>query len=132
MNRKIEPESYVSFEYVLAKKSLIGTYSSSLIRSVMKTGRARRFRYKNNLVEQLKIKKELYFGFNSIDGYNIATPEKAFLDCLYFYTKGKRYSFDIFSDIDLSMLDRKLMARYLLKYKNPKFVTFVKGVLNDN
>jgi hypothetical protein len=132
VNRKIAPESYVSFEYVLAKNSLIGTYSSGLLRSVMTTGRARRFRFKDNLIEQLKIKKELYFGFNTIDGYNIATPEKAFIDCLYFYTKGKKYSFDIFSDIDLSMLDRKLMARYLLKYENPKFVAFVKGVLSDD
>ncbi len=132
INRKLEESSYVSFEYVLAQNSLIGTYSDKKIRSVMKTKRTKKFVFQDNVVEQFRISEELFFGFSSVDGYNIATPEKAYLDCLYFYTKGLRFSINIFSDVNLHLLDHSLINKYLKKYRNNKFVAFVKGLLKDD
>ena len=61
----------------------------------------------------------------------MATKEKAFLDTLYFYQKGTRFYFDIYSDIDISQLDRSIIFKYLKSYKNPKFIKFVKDYFND-
>lgn len=43
----------------------------------------------NRLVEFRQIKEELFFGFEMIDGIYIATPEKALLDTIYLWSKGK-------------------------------------------
>lgn len=132
VNKKIKESSYISFEYVLAQNAIIGTYSNKIIRSVMVTGKTKKISYQGYRLEQYKINKELFFGFNNIGGYNIATPEKAYLDCLYYYMKGLRFSFDPFSDVDIQLFDQSLIIKYLKKYKNKKFVTFVKGLLPDD
>lgn len=129
VNRKLEPESYLSFEYVLAKHSLIGTYSPYKVRSVTKQKKSRTFVFQNYSLEQFKVCNDSFFGFSIIDGYRTATPEKAYLDCLYFYTKGLKYSFDLFSDLDIQLLDQSLVHQYLIHYRNPKFISFVKGLL---
>jgi predicted transcriptional regulator of viral defense system len=65
----------------------------------------------------MKIRPDLYGGFERKEGIFIALPEKAILDCLYFASIG-RYSPDIPS-LDLTRIDRgvleKLSAMYPLK-----------------
>ena len=51
------------------------------------------------------------------------------LDTLYFYLRGRRYPFDIYSDVDTSSLDSEKVLDYLKEYENPKFVAFAKGVI---
>ncbi|MHC4873169.1 MAG: hypothetical protein ACYTFY_15105, partial [Planctomycetota bacterium] len=58
-------------------------------------------------------------------GVKKAQPEKAFLDCLYYYQSGKKYFFNIFEDINISLLNEKRLFSFLKKYKNPKFRRFV-------
>jgi hypothetical protein len=82
-------------------------------------------------VEYVGIVKSLFFGFRGDRGIYRATPEKAFLDTLYFHLHGRSYSFDIYQDIDITRLDRRLIEQWLIKYDNPRFVSFVKGYLND-
>jgi predicted transcriptional regulator of viral defense system len=132
VNMVIDNNSYLSFEYVLAKNGLVGTYSDLNLRSVICEGRTRSYSYQDYTLEQYKLSENLFFGFENIDGYNVATSEKAYLDCLYFYTKGTRFAFDIFSDVDLSLLDYTKIEEYLRHYKNPKFVNFVKGTFSDD
>jgi hypothetical protein len=81
-------------------------------------------------IEQVGISPPLFTGYANINGINTATPEKAFLDTLYYYQKGKSFSFDIYSDIDYNALDTGRLGKYLKLYKNKKFIAFVKGVLN--
>jgi len=50
-------------------------------------------------------------------------------DVLYFHLRGRRYSFDIYSDIDLARLKKKRLSDYLTRYRNPKFVSFTTGLL---
>ena len=80
-------------------------------------------------MEYVGIVKSLFFGFRGDRGINRATPEKAFLDTLYFYLHGRCYSFDIYQDIDITRLDRRLIEQWLIKYDNLRFVSFVKDIL---
>ena len=64
-----------------------------------------------------KLSKARYFDFVKKDGVFIATPEKAFLDCVYLFSFGK-YRPD-FGSMDLTRLDttrlKKLMRGYPAK-----------------
>ena len=65
-------------------------------------------------------------GYEVVDGIRVALPEKAVLDTLYFYRRGIRFSFDIYSDIDYSRLNKSIIDEFLLKYKNPVFIGFAR------
>jgi predicted transcriptional regulator of viral defense system len=84
--------------------------SISIRRTVNFEAKGISFRY-------VKIRPDLYGGFERKEGIFIALPEKAILDCFYFASMG-RYSPDIPS-LDLTRMDRgvleKLSAMYPLK-----------------
>ena len=127
--QKLYPNSYMSLGTVLAKKMLIGSIPEKTVYSI-KTGRTRFFKSQSTSLMYLSIAPHLYFGYEYDNGLRYAIKEKAFIDTLYFYQKGFTFSFNIFEDIDLSRIDRKKADSMLAQYKNPKFVTFVKGVLS--
>jgi len=130
ISHKINPASYISFETVLSETLIIGTIPINEIKSV-KLGKKREYISEQGRIIHLSISKHLYFGFRKQEGINIATKEKAFLDTLYFYVKGMKYYFDIYSDMDIKKLNKNLIEEYLKKYKNPKFITFIRSYLND-
>jgi len=67
----------------------------------------------------------LFFGYEANPkGFLLATPEKAVLDTLYFYLRGKKFYFNIFGDIHYGSLDKDTFFEYLARYRNPKFRTF--------
>ena len=74
----------------------------SVKRSVSYDGENKTFKY-------YKLNKRLYFDFIKINGYFIATKEKAFLDLVYLYSFGK-YKPDL-SAIDTSKLDTKRIKK---------------------
>ena len=80
-------------------------------------------------VEHVGIASRLSFGCKPADGVRYANTEKAVLDVLYFHLRGRRYGFDIYSDINLRKLDMDRMNEYLRRYRNPKFVAFARRVL---
>jgi len=129
LSQRICADSYISFGTVLAKNLLIGSVPKYRLLAV-KLGQNRVYQNSISRIEQLAIKPELFTGYENINGVNIATPEKAFLDTLYYYQKGMKFSFDIYSDIDYDGLDRKKIKKYLKLYKNKKYVKFVNGVIN--
>lgn len=129
VSQKICPDSYISFGNVLARAMLIGSIPEKKIYAV-KTGKTRLYENTMGTILQLGIKKELFFGYKIKNGIAYAEPEKAYLDALYFYQKGQKFSFNIFSDIYVELLDKKKINKYLKVYKNPKFIKFVQGVLN--
>ena len=69
------------------------------------------------------------FGFANVNGIRCAEVEKAVLDTLYYHLRGRRYAFDIYSDMDLSKLNHVRLREYLGCYNNPKFIAFVVGLL---
>ncbi|MBL6991513.1 MAG: hypothetical protein ISR65_17140 [Bacteriovoracaceae bacterium] len=126
----IRPQAYLSLEYALAYYNLIGTYAQNKIRPIVSIS-TKNIECPQIIIEYKKIKEDKMFGFEVKDGIKLATKEKAFLDTLYLYQKGTKFYFDIYSDIDISQLDRGTIFKYLKKYKNPKFIKFVKDYFND-
>ena len=129
LSQRICADSYISFGTVLAKNLLIGSVPKYRLLAV-KLGQNRVYQNSDFRIEQLRIKPELFTGYENINGVNIATLEKAFLDTLYYYQKGMKFSFDIYSDVDYDGLNRKKLKKYLKLYKNKKFIAFVNGVIN--
>jgi hypothetical protein len=76
-------------------------------------------------ISYYKLAKELCFGFKPNEkGVLIAEAEKAVLDTLYFYLRGKKFYFNIFSDINYGLLNKDKFFASLERYNNPKFKTF--------
>jgi hypothetical protein len=126
---RIYPGSYISMGSALAKEMYIGSIPAKTVYSV-KTGRNRIFSGPDVTLSYFGISPRLVFGVHSEKGIRYAVAEKAFLDTLYYFQKGRKFSFDIFSDIDISRLDKSLIISWLDRYKNPRFKTFAQGVLS--
>ncbi len=128
--QKLAPESYISFGNILADALVIGSRPDYQIDAV-KIGKTRFFTNQAMNIRQLGCSKQVFFGFVKNQGIQKASPEKAFLDTLYFHQHGVQFHFDIYSDVNLALLDKAILADYLTRYANPKFVRFAEGVLND-
>jgi len=128
LSQRLAPESYISFGTVLARNLIIGTSPDRQIVAV-KLGRPRRYACDGYVIEHVSVTEELLFGFLNVDGVRYANSEKAVLDTLYFHLRGRRYPFDIYSDIALHKLDKARLRDYVSRYRNPKFVAFAEGVL---
>lgn len=128
LSQRIAPESYVSIDRVLSDALMIGISQTSSITAI-KTGRSRVYEGCGLRITHLGVKPTLLFGYEVTAGVRRADPEKATLDALYFHLRGRRYPFDLYSDVDYSRLNGALLRRYLSEYENPKFVEFVKGVI---
>ena len=122
ISNRIEPKAYISTGTILAQKAIIGSIPARKVQAV-KIGRPRTYQCELGTIEHLSIDPKLYFGFMPLNGIRFATPEKAFLDVCYFYYKGKRFSFDPASDINIQDLDFTIISSYLDKY-DKRFVTF--------
>ncbi|MFP4521718.1 MAG: hypothetical protein ACLFQK_06190 [Fibrobacterota bacterium] len=121
--------SYVSLGSVLSEKLITGVLPAKNLYMV-KTGKGRSFTNERGSLTFSGIKKELFFGYKKEKFWNEALPEKAFLDTLYFYQKGMRFPFDIYSDINISLINKGLVLKWLDKYRNPRFRGFVRKILN--
>jgi hypothetical protein len=128
LSQRIAPDSYISFGTVLARHLVIGTNPSSQVIAV-KVGRSRSYAALGFSIEHVGISSHLFFGYSSVDGIRYADAEKAVLDTLYFHLRGRRYPFDIYSDINLGKLDQTRLREYLNRYRNPKFVAFAESTL---
>jgi hypothetical protein len=96
----------------------------------VKTGETRIYDNGNYRIEQLRLTKSLFFGYKVVNGVNIAVPEKAVLDTLYFYRMGRKFSFDIYSDVDYSGLNMNTLADYIERYRNPVFRDFARKTIH--
>jgi hypothetical protein len=128
LSQRIAPDSYISFGTVLARHLIIGTNPESRIMAV-KTGRPRRYVSEGFTIEHVSVAPDLLFGFLTDNGIRYADPEKAFIDTLYFHLRGRRYPFDIYSDMATSALDSDKVHDYLGRYRNRKFVEFARRIL---
>ncbi len=129
LSQRIAPESYVSFGTILARELMIGSIPSHRIMAV-KTGPARLYKGASIFIEHLHISEPMFFGFEKNNGINLALPEKAVLDVLYFYKRGRKFSFDIYSDIDYSQLDKQRFATFLQHYADKRFIEFARRLVN--
>jgi hypothetical protein len=124
ISSRIEPQSYISTGTILAGSAIIGSIPARRVQAV-KIGRPRTFTSELGTIEYLSIQPKLFMGYTDNASVKRATPEKAFLDVCYFHYKGKRFSFDIATDINREALDMALIDVYLKKY-DLRFMTFYK------
>ncbi len=129
---RLEPNSYISMDTLLAKETIITTIPQRVVSAVCLNKRKRRIQTPKGDIVYHSLNDDLFFGTVVLkNGVKVATPEKAYLDLLYYYQKGTRYAIDPLSEVNLSKLNKTLLLKYLKKYKNPKFISFVKGLLNE-
>lgn len=129
---RMEKGAYVSLDSVLARGLMVGSVPERSVSLVSTRPGRRTFETPLGIVRFFSIQPGLVFGAERRpDGVAVADREKAYLDLLYYYTKGARFVFDPLSEVDRSGLDRGRLKRYLKKYKNPKFIRFVKNQLQD-
>ena len=128
LSQRIAPGSCISFETVLARELVIGTNPARRIVAT-RVGRNRRYAALGFEIEHVGVSNELSFGCECTQGIRYANAERAVLDVLYFHLRGRRYAFDIYSDINHRRLDMGRIREYLGHYRNPKFVVFATRVL---
>ena len=109
--------SYISFEYALNYYGLIEQISQVITLATIKR---HKFIYSGPYVyEYTKIKKELFFGYERINQYHIALPEKALLDTVYLLARNKRL-------VDLKSINTKKINKdrlYKFAKQFPEYVT---------
>lgn len=128
LSQRVCPKSYISCGNVLAKNLVIGSVPAKTVYAV-KVGKNRIYKSQVGTLVYFQVSPQLFCGFETTEGVSVADKEKAFLDTLYFFQKGTRFSFSIPQDLNVKALDRKKIEQYLKLYKNPKFVQFVKGIV---
>jgi len=104
--------SYISFMSALCYYDISTQVQRNYIESAV-LKRSKTYEIENTVFNYYKLKNNLYFGFQKLNGFFIATKEKAFFDSVYLYSLG-RYKFDV-SSLDLDKLDRKKIKN-MLKY----------------
>jgi hypothetical protein len=129
---RLQKKAYVSMDAVLAKNLLTGTIPRRSV-SLVYPGIGRKIvETPVGTITFFSIKKELIFGTSRLaNGVAVADSEKAYLDLLYYYSKGARFVIDPLRDVDVAKLDRARLRKYLRKYRNPRFVAFVEGSLKN-
>jgi len=80
--------SYLSFESVLSKYGILSQVPYTLTFATPK--RTKKMILNDVEVEFTKLSDKYFFGYTFENGINIASPEKALVDCLYLVSKGKR------------------------------------------
>jgi len=129
---KLYKPSYVSFETALSYYGVIPEIVYEITSATTKQTKA--FNVQNSIFNYLKIKKILFFGYQSkrIQGRTvlIADKEKALLDYLYLLSLKKR---PFNERIDLKKIDTQKLGYYVRYYKenikkNKAFINLVKKI----
>ncbi len=128
LSQRLAPDSALSFETVLADALVIGPRPDRRI-SAVRAGKSGRYEARGVVIEHRHQSESSRFGESVKDGLRSVAPEKAILDVLAFHLRGRRALFDLRADVHLDALDRSLLAEYVSRYDNPKFVAFAREVL---
>ena len=114
--------NYLSFEYALARYGILNLIPYTL--TFATTRKTKNYLLQKKRIEFRQISPELFFGFEMKNGIYIASPEKAFLDQVYFATRGK-------ASLDFDELDIKKLSMKSLKELSRKFPAYVRSFLNN-
>ncbi len=114
--------NYLSFESALARYGILNLIPYSI--TFATTRKTRKYILQKQEVEFRQIAPELFFGFEMRDGIYIASPEKAFLDEIYFVARGK-------ATLDLDELDMKKLSTKTLKNYSRRFPAYVRSHIEN-
>lgn len=109
----IRTPCYISCEWALNHHGI--TIQSPTVCTVLTlssaVGEARRLVWRGTGIEFSRIADRLFNGFTMLDGFSMATPEKALLDTAYF-----RKGFPVRDELELDKIDRVLIGQMALAY----------------
>lgn len=126
---RLYPDAAISTVSVLARAALVGTAPSEQVWAT-RLGASRDIVSGRTALHAWTLDPSLMaFGIEKQGALHVATPEKAFLDTLYFHMHGRRFPFTI-DEIDVSRLDASVVESHLEHYRNLRFRVFVRGVLS--
>ncbi|MCJ7785825.1 MAG: hypothetical protein MUP41_17985 [Desulfobacterales bacterium] len=114
--------NYLSFESALTKYGILNLIPYTL--TFATTRKTKKYTLQKQKIEFRQISPELFFGFEMKNGMYIASPEKAFLDQVYFAARGK-------ATLDFDEVDIKKLSIKSLKELSRKFPAYVRSYLND-
>jgi predicted transcriptional regulator of viral defense system len=109
----LQVPSYISLMTALSYYGITTQLQRDFFESIS-VKRTKSFQAANLSFKYMRIKPDLYGGFVKKEGFFVALPEKAILDCFYFASMG-RYPLDIHS-LDLTKADDKSLAKLMKMY----------------
>jgi predicted transcriptional regulator of viral defense system len=128
---KIYPEGYLSIGSALSYHQMIGTSPRWLCHMMTTRPKGKVIKTDIGTIAMSCHQAEQHFGIINVNGRRYANKEKALIDTCYFYLRGKKFPFNINSDIDISSLEPERLEEYLSCYKNSKFISFVRGLVKN-
>ncbi len=117
--------SYISFESALNHYNILSQQTVSLTLATDK--RRKNINIHNHPIIYRHIKSGLFWGYIRKSDYLIAEPEKAFLDLAYLSLNGYGH-FDP-EEMNLSLLNKEKIKRYLKKFNNKKLDKLISTIL---
>jgi len=114
--------NYLSFESALSRYGVLTLVPYTL--TFATTRKTRRFTIEGRDIEFRQIKKNLFWGYEIEGGIYIARPEKAFLDLIYFASRGK-------ASIDMDEIDMAKLSVSELKKLSKKFPEYTRRYLEN-
>lgn len=114
--------NYLSFESALSRYGILNLVPYTL--SFATPRKTRKFTLGKQGVEFRQISAGLFFGYEMKNGINIAAPEKAFLDQLYFQSRGK-------ASLDLDELNLKGLSAQIARKYAERFPGYVQKRLRE-
>jgi predicted transcriptional regulator of viral defense system len=114
--------NYLSFESALAKYGILNLIPYTI--TFATTRKTRKYTLRKQEIEFRQITTKLFFGFEMKNGIYIASPEKAFLDEVYFVTRGK-------ATLDLDEIDIEKLSRKTLQDYSKRFPSYVQNQIKD-
>jgi predicted transcriptional regulator of viral defense system len=112
--------NYLSFESALAKQGILNLIPYTL--TLATTRKTKTYTIQKREIEFRQISPQLFFGFEMKNGFYIASPEKAFLDEVYFVVRGK-------ATLDFDEADIKKLSWKTLKELSRKFPAYVRSYI---
>ena len=119
--------SYISLESALSYYGILSQFAYTI--TSITTKKPNLYEISEKEFKYSKVKSDFFNGYKMVDGFLIATPEKALFDSIYFSLKGV-VNID-FKDLDLSSLDIKTLESMILDTKNERMINKFKKITND-
>lgn len=127
----LQVPSYISLTTALSYHGLTTQVQRDFFESIS-LKRTRKFEAGHLTFHYVKIRSDLYKGFERVEGVFIAQPEKALLDSFYLASIG-RYSFDM-SSLDLARIRGEVLENLFLLFPSRvrKFMEKCCGEISDS
>ena len=119
--------SYISLESALSYYGILSQFSYTI--TSVTTKKSNVYEISEKEYKYSQIKNDFFYGYKMIDGFLIATAEKALFDSIYFSLKGV---INInFKDLDLSSVDIKKLESMIIASNDERMINKFKKINND-